>query len=696
MNAQPAIIQVPLSQLRLSPRNARKTGGQDIEGLAASIAAHNLLQNLTVTPGANDNEYQVVAGGRRLAAMQLLRDRGQLDSEFSVPCKLITDDGVALEASTAENTLREAMHPADQFDAFKDMVEAKKSIPDIAAHFGVTELVVKQRLKLANVAPKLVQVYRDGGMDLEQLQALALTDDKKLQEKVWFGAKNDWNRSARDIRHAITTSEVRGDSTIARFVGLDAYEAAGGPVRRDLFSTRGEVFLGDKALLDKLALDKLEAIAQSERDAGWSWAEAHLGLDYDKLAAFPHFGVGPKRQKPTAEDKERIAVLDARLAEITKLIDEDDESETLDAEGREALEDEANDINTERHALAEGREVWPAEVMAKAGVVVCIGYSGLQVERGRLRPGQKATASGVVTGSAKDGKKEPAKKATLSQDMVTRLEMHRAAAIREHVAARPTMALQLLLTHLLTKLFTDSYAESVLGLTPTNQHKEARGQIESKFQDLGKAAARKAIDDRIAGWKKAGLPGKASDIFGWVGKLEQAKQLELLALATALTVSTNGGHRGQALAEQFEVDMTTWWTPSADSFVALVPKSLLAEAVADVDGNAAGEAVLAMKKDAAMADAAKRLQGKGWLPKPLRGAGFQLRKGTNFVQTSGDADALKPSNGRRFEAVKTPAKAAAKKAAKKTAKSASTTSAKAPAKKPAKKAAKAASKKGAK
>ncbi len=669
MNAQPSIITVPLSQLRISPRNARKTGGHDIEGLAASIAAHNLLQNLTVTPGKNDNEYQVVAGGRRLAAMQLLRDRGQLDAEFSVPCKLITDDDVALEASTAENTLREAMHPADQFDAFKDMVEAKKSIPDIAAHFGVTELVVKQRLKLANVAPKLVQVYRDGGMDLEQLQALALTDDKKLQEKVWFGAKNDWNRSARDIRYAITTSEVRGDSTIARFVGLDAYEAAGGPVRRDLFSTRGEVFLGDKALLDKLALDKLEAIAKSERDAGWSWAEAHLGLDYDKLAAFPHFGVGPKREKPTAADKERIAVLDARLAEIAKLIDEDDENETLDVDGREALEDEANDINTERYALSEGREVWPTEVMAKAGVVVCIGYNGLQVERGRLRPGQKATASGTVTGSSKDGKKEP-KKATLSQDMVTRLEMHRAAAIREHVAARPAMALQLLLTHLLTKLFTDSYAESVLGLTPANQHKEARVQIESKFQDLGKAAARKAIDERTANWKKAGLPGKASEIFGWVGKLDQAKQLDLLALATALTVSTNGGHRGQALAEQFEVDMTTWWAPSADSFVSLVPKVLLAEAVTDVDGKAAGEAVLAMKKDAAMADAAKRLQGKGWLPKPLRGAGYKVGK-------PAAPNAATPAAKARGKESASAAKKATKKATKKPAKKA----AKAPAKK---------------
>lgn len=682
MNAQPAIIHVPLSRLRISPRNARKTGGRDIEGLAASIAAHNLLQNLTVTPSNDDEaDYLVVAGGRRLAAMQLLRDRGQIDAEFSVPCKLITDDNVALEASTAENTLREAMHPADQFDAFKAMVDARKSVPDIAAHFGVTELFVKQRLKLGNVAPKLLQVYREGGMDLEQLQALALTDDQKLQEKVWFGAKDSWNRRAYDLRQAITRAEVRSDSALARFVGVDAYEAAGGPVRRDLFSAREEAFLGDKALLDKLALDKLEQIAQRERDEGWSWAEAHLTLDYEKLATFPHLGVQPKRQKATREDLARIEQIDARLEIITKAIDEDDESPngTLSDDAREALADEAEELNTERHSLRDGRDMWPDDAKAKAGVVVFVGHNGLQIERGRLRPGQKVTAAGEVGGKAKE-EKQPVKKPTLSQDMVTRLEMHRAAAIREHVAARPAMALQLLLTHLLTKLFTDSYAESVLGLTPTNQHKEARGQIESKFQDLGKAAARKAIDDRIAAWKKAGLPGKASELFGWVGTLDQAKQLELLALATALTVTTNGGHRGQALAEQFAVDMTAWWTPSADSFVALVPKSLLAEAVADVDGKAAGEAVLAMKKDAAMADAAKRLQGKGWLPKPLRGANYKAAKTTPSKPASTPAPAPAAKKATAKKATPKPPAKPAKKASKA----------------PAKKATKAAAKKGAK
>jgi ParB family transcriptional regulator, chromosome partitioning protein len=672
MNAQPSIIQVPLSQLRLSAKNSRKKRPQEsVERMAASLKAHNQLQNLVVSRSDIDDFYEVDAGGTRLAAFQLRQQRGEISADHLVDCKIVSSED-ALEASTAENTLRDAMHPADQFDAFKGMVEAKNSIPDIAAHFGVSELVVKQRLKLANVAPKLVQVYRDGGMDIGQLQALALTDDKKLQEKVWFGAKNEWNRQARDIRHAITTSEIRGDSTIARFVGIDVYEAAGGPVRRDLFSTRGEVFLGDKALLDKLALDKLEAIAHAERAAGWSWVETHLGLDYDKLAAFPHFGVGPKRQKPTAEDKERIAAIETRLEEITKLVDEDDEIETLDADAREALEDEANDLNTEKHALAEGREVWPAEVMAKAGVVVCIGYSGLQIERGRLQPGQKATAAGTVTGTAKGDKKDPPKKAALSQDMVHRLELHRAAAIREHVANDPATALQLLLAHLLVKLLTDSYAESLFDIDPKNVHKRTKGDIDSKFADVGKSPARKALDDRLAAWKKEGLPGKASEIYAWLGTITEAKRLQLLALATALTLNTNGGPRGNALAEQFGVDMTKWWTATPDTYIGVVPKALLAEAVGEVAGKAEGEAVLLLKKDGAMAEAAKKLAGTGWLPKPLRGACYKIGKPATAKATApAPAVAKKPLTAAKKvakKAVQKPAKKAAKAAPKKGAK----------------------------
>jgi ParB family transcriptional regulator, chromosome partitioning protein len=682
MNDQSDIIQIPLSQLRLSPRNARKTGSRDIEGLAASIVAHKLLQNLTVTPGDTENDYQVVAGGRRLAALQLLRDRGQLQADFGVPCKVISDNDEALEASTAENTLREAMHPADQFDAFKGMVDASKSIPDVAAHFGVSELVVRQRLKLANVSPKLIQVYRDGGMDLDQLQALALTDDRKLQETIWYGTKESWQRRPHTIRQAITQSEVRGDSVVAKYVGIEAYEAAGGSVRRDLFSSRDEVFLGDRALLDKLALDKLEAMAQSERDGGWSWAEAHVGMDFEKIATYPRTDVLPKTQKPTAEDKTRIAALQARIDEIDKLIEEDDENDTLEIEQREILAEEAEDLGYQLRTLSNGREVWPADVMAKAGVLVCITSEGLRIYRGRLKPGQRVTANGEVAGTATTAKDKPQSKATLSQDMVLRLEMHRAAALRDHIAANPKHAINLLLTQMLTKLFTESHAESVLDLAVGNQHRKARGLIESKFPDLDKSAARRSLEDRLTRWKKAGMPSKASEIHAWLDKMNDAAKLELLALATAFALDTNPGVRGNAMVEGFGIDMAQWWSATPDTFIGIVPKSLLAEAVAEVAGKAAGEALLLLKKDAAMADAAKQLAGTGWLPKPLRGPVYAVGK----PASSKAAAAAPPKAGKPSP---TPAKKVAKKAPKKAAKKVAKHGSKTPAAKKARTGAKA-------
>ena len=666
MSAQPNLLHVPLSQLKLSPLNARKTGAVEVAGLAASIEAHGLLQNLSVTPSANDPDaFDVIAGGRRLAALQLLQKEGRLASNFLVPIRLITDDA-ALEASTAENTLREAMHPADQFDAFKGMVDAKKSIPDIAAHFGVSEVVVKRSLKLANVAPKLVQVYRDGGMDMAQLQTLALTDDQKLQEKVWFGPKSDHDRGVFNLRRALTDTKVRSDNHVARFVGLDSYEAAGGAVIRDLFSTRDEAYLADRQLLDTLAMDKLEAVAQRERDEGWSWVVARISADYDQLAEYPHSGGEPKFAKPGVEENERIKEINAHLKEIEALIDADDEAEgdnQLEWEDREALTDESEALEQERRTLSGGKEIWPAEIKAKAGVVVFLDQGGLRVVRGRLQPGQKVDKVGAVVGKPTEqanGKAAP-KKPELSQDMVQRLEMHRAAALRMHISSDPRKAFSLLLTTMVLRLFTSSGSFAGLDLNPRNAHAAADGLIRSKFGDLAKAPARKALDDRVGLWKKSGMPTKAVELFGWVEALPDDKRMELLALATALTVETNSGASGKALAEVFGVNMQKWWEPSPATYLDVVPKALLAEAVADVAGKAVGDAVLAMKKDGAIAEAAKRLAGAGWLPKPLRGQGYKLGKNaTTKAQPAASPKATaKPAK-------KSPAKPVAKKAVVKT------------------------------
>ena len=146
---------VSLSRLRPSSRNVRRGGGASIPELASSIARVGLLHNLAVVQSADGVHFDVVAGRRRLAALKLLAKRRKLPKDFEVPCLLVAD-GAGRTVSLTENVQREAMHPADQFEAFAALVAEGKPVEDIAADFGVTPLVVQRRLKLANVSPRLL------------------------------------------------------------------------------------------------------------------------------------------------------------------------------------------------------------------------------------------------------------------------------------------------------------------------------------------------------------------------------------------------------------------------------------------------------------------------------------------------------------------------------------------------------------
>lgn len=182
------LILVPLSRLVLRPtgRNVRKTPRMSIPELAVSIQRVGLLQNLIVIASADGEHYEVVAGGRRLAALKLLAKKHRISKEWEVPCLLVAD-GTARTASLTENVQREAMHPADQFEAFAALVAEGRPIEDIAADFSVTPLVVQRRLKLANVSPRLVADYRADAVTLDQLMALAITDDHAAQNAYHLG-----------------------------------------------------------------------------------------------------------------------------------------------------------------------------------------------------------------------------------------------------------------------------------------------------------------------------------------------------------------------------------------------------------------------------------------------------------------------------------------------------------------------------
>ena len=182
---------IPLNKLVLSQANVRRIkAGVSVEELAEVIAHRGLLQSLSVRPvrdeqGQETGTFEVPAGGRRFQALQLLVKQKRLAKTTPVPC-LVKTDGIAEEDSLAENTMREALHPLDQFRAFQALRnEHGLGDEEIAARFFVTPAVVRQRLKLVAVSPKLLALYAENAMSLEQLMGFTVTNDHARQEQVW-------------------------------------------------------------------------------------------------------------------------------------------------------------------------------------------------------------------------------------------------------------------------------------------------------------------------------------------------------------------------------------------------------------------------------------------------------------------------------------------------------------------------------
>ena len=200
-----------------------------------------------------------------------------------VPC-VVRTEGLAEEDSLAENVQRAALHPLDQFRAFQTLREKGLSEEDIAARFFVNPTVVKQRLKLAAVSQKLLDVYAEDGMTLEQLMAFTVTNDHARQEQVWEALAHSYNKEPYHIRRQLTEGAVRAADKRAQFVGVDVYEAAGGVVMRDLFEHDDGGWLQDPALLDRLVMEKLKAEAETLRAEGWKWIAVATEFPYGHTA----------------------------------------------------------------------------------------------------------------------------------------------------------------------------------------------------------------------------------------------------------------------------------------------------------------------------------------------------------------------------------------------------------------------------
>src|SRR3984957_11108724 len=279
---------IPFNKLVLSQSNVRRVkAGVSVEELAEDIARRTLLQSLNVRPvldtaGAETGMFEIPAGGRRYQALALLVKQKRLAKTAMIPC-VVRDPATSILAeddSLAENVQRVALHPLDQFRAFQTLREKGQSDEDIAAAFFVPINAVKQRLRLASVSEKLLAIYAEDGMSLEQLMAFTVTSDHARQEQVWEAIQKSWSKEPYQIRRMLTERAVRARDRRAAFVGLDAYEAAGGVFTRDLFAEDDGGWLETVGLLDRLVTEKLKAEAETIAAEGWKWIEVAIDFPY--------------------------------------------------------------------------------------------------------------------------------------------------------------------------------------------------------------------------------------------------------------------------------------------------------------------------------------------------------------------------------------------------------------------------------
>ena len=621
------LILVPLSRLVLRPtgRNVRKTSRISIPELAASIQRVGLLQNLIVIAAADGEHYEVVAGGRRLAALKLLAKKHRIPKEWEVPCLLVAD-GTARTASLTENVQREAMHPADQFEAFAALVAEGRLIEEIAADFSVTPLVVQRRLKLANVSPRLMTDYRADAVTLDQLMALAITDDPAAQESAFYDAPT-WQRQPSALRERLTEREIDAyRHPLVRFVGLGNYEQAGGGVRRDLFAEGDAgLYLTDAALLERLAQDKLTGIAAEVKAEGWAWVDATPGVTHVDLHAFQR--APRERREPTKREAQRIEKLQTKMQEVGEALDA-----ALDAEDEDksdALQEEGEALGEQLQALEDGLEDYGPNVKAAAGAIVTIDRNGEAViHRGLLREAEakalrtlERLRQGVGTEEAANDDEGDetgeAQAPAISDRLAQRLSAHRTAALQIEVAWHPQVALAALVhgmvqTVLQARRYGLNRDSLPLGVRLTQQYR-----LESMAPDWPESSAAVALRDLQQAWAGQ-LPEDSAELFAALLAMEQGELVKLLSVCVASTVDVvtpraTPRQPGEELAQAVGLDMAAWWQPTAEGYFKHVPKAAILQAV----GEYAPEHVtrLAKLKKADIASEAERLaDGTGWMP----------------------------------------------------------------------------------
>lgn len=627
-----AVVDIPLNRLKKSSKNVRKVAhtDADVEARAASIGAKGMIQPPVVEPEFSDEGqptgyYLVTAGESRRLALCLRAKRKEIRKTEPVRCVIDTANDPS-EISLDENINRTNLHPADQFEAFKRLAENNGwGAEEIAARFGVTAHVVRQRMRLGAVSPKLIALYREDDLTLDQLMAFGVTDDHARQEQV-FESLSPFQRGAHVIRRAMTEAKVHADDRRARFIGFEAYDAAGGAILRDLFVEDYGGWFEDVPLLDRMVAEKLEDLGEQVRAEGWKWVEVHTD--------FPHSHalrrVYAHRVERSPEETAQIAAL---TEEYDGLVEQWAEVEDLPPE----IDARLKEIDAALDAFGDA-EAYDPEDVSRGGAYVYLGHDGEAcIERGFIRPEDERPApepeaeSGEVIadgeGVLDDGEggatdeEEPDGLTPLSDRLVLDLTAYRTAGLREALGRQPEVALVAVVHAFALRAFYPLSAQ------PTClEVKTVSAGLGVHASGLDDSRASRAVSERHADWAKR-LPDGAGELWPHLNALGGGELLDLLAHCASLTVNALRmpwerkpavwGH-ADVLASAVSLDMTTTWAPTRDTYLGRVTKARIAEAVREGVSPEAAERLDGLKKTEMVEAAEQLLKSTGWLPPLLR------------------------------------------------------------------------------
>ena len=400
-------LEIPLSKLLAWNDNVRTTGAEEgIDELAASIASVGLLQGLVVKKEPR-GKYAVIAGRRRLLALSRLASEGTFKTTLPIPCRVAPEDADLPEISLTENVMRAPMSPVDELKSFLRLIDSGRSVADVAARFGVTEAVVNRRLALARVSPVLLEEYRSGAMNLEVLQAFTLTDDHNIQETVW-NELQPWDRNARTIRQMLSGSSIPATEKRVKFVGLSAYEQAGGIVRRDLFAEGDQgAFVDDPAKLNRLVSEKLQTLAEGVQAEGWKWVEIQPEVNHQSVSRYKRI------HAPAIPFPEEVqAKLSALEQQRDNLMQQLEEGEADDDFDQQPLYDQIDEIEDRIQEIRRTQKrAYPEDVKAACGVVVSVGQNGEpEFIYGLLRKEDEAALAKHRTNAATSQRVQPSRR----------------------------------------------------------------------------------------------------------------------------------------------------------------------------------------------------------------------------------------------------------------------------------------------